>query len=51
MLVGEERVTPLVRERLGGPAGELEIRRANVYRPPATRPLTPATVSSTMPAT
>jgi ketosteroid isomerase-like protein len=32
MLVGEERVALLLRERLGGPDGDAEIRRANVYR-------------------
>ena len=32
MLVGEERVALLVRERLAGPDGEVEIGRANVYR-------------------
>jgi ketosteroid isomerase-like protein len=32
MLVGDERVALLLRERLGGPDGDVEIRRANVYR-------------------
>ena len=32
MLVGEERIALLVRERLAGAGGEVEIRRANVYR-------------------
>jgi ketosteroid isomerase-like protein len=31
MLVGDERVALLLRERLGGPDGDVEIRRANVY--------------------
>src|SRR4051794_12636273 len=32
MLAGAERVALLLRERLRGPTGEIEIRRANVYR-------------------
>src|SRR4051812_34239073 len=32
VLAGAERVALLVRERLRGPTGEIEIRRANVYR-------------------
>jgi uncharacterized protein len=32
MLVGEERIALLVRERLAGAGSEVEIRRANVYR-------------------
>jgi ketosteroid isomerase-like protein len=32
MLVGEERIALLVRERLAGARGGVEIRRANVYR-------------------
>jgi hypothetical protein len=32
MLVADERVALLLRERLGGPDGDVEIRRANVYR-------------------
>jgi ketosteroid isomerase-like protein len=32
MLVGDERVALLLRERLGGADGDVEIRRANVYR-------------------
>src|SRR4051812_20725966 len=32
MLVGSERVALVVRETLRGPSGEIEVRRANVYR-------------------
>ena len=32
VLAGDERVALLLHERLGGPDGDVEIRRANVYR-------------------